>query len=319
MSKGIGSFLWFACMIASMMQAGYAAEASVAMQARQVGAHSYYVQGQSGAASAGNQGFMSNAGFVVTSDGVVVFDALGTPPLAEKLIAEIRKVTAQPIRRVIVSHWHADHYYGLQAFKALGAEVWAHANGQPALASDAAAARLQQRRELLSPWVDAGFRAIPADTWLAGDTDFRLGGLTFQLRFAGPAHSAEDLVMYVKEDSVLFAGDLVFRGRVPFVGDADSLAWLAALDQLSALQPRALVPGHGAASVDPGDDLTLTRDYLRYLRSSMGKAVADFVPFDEAYAATDWRPWEKLPAFDVANRANAYNTYLLMEQEALRK
>lgn len=202
MFKRIGLFLWLSC----IMQAGYAAETTVAMQARQVGAHSYYVQGQSGAASAGNQGFMSNAGFVVTSDGVVVFDALGTPPLAEKLIAEIRKITAQPIRRVIVSHWHAD-----------------------------------------------------------------------------------------------------------------SLAWLAALDQLSALQPRTMVPGHGAASVDPGDDLTLTRDYLRYLRSSMGKAVADFVPFDEAYAATDWRPWEKLPAFDVANRANAYNTYLLMEQEALRK
>ncbi len=317
--RKVGRFLWFACIMMTNMQAGYAAEASVAMQAQQVGAHSYYVQGQSGAASAENQGFMSNAGFVVTSDGVVVFDALGTPPLAEKLIAEIRKVTAQPIRRVVVSHWHADHYYGLQAFKALGAEVWAHATGRPALATDAAAARLQQRRELLSPWVDAGFRAIPADTWLAGDTDFRLGGLTFQLRSVGPAHSAEDLALYVKEDGVLFAGDLVFRGRVPFVGDADSLAWLAALDQLSALQPRAMVPGHGAVSVDPGGDLTLTRDYLRYLRSSMGRAVADFVPFDEAYAATDWRPWEKLPAFDAANRANAFNTYLLMEQEALRK
>lgn len=315
----MSKILWFVCILLANLQPGYAAEATVAMQVRQVGAHSYYVQGQSGPATAANQGFMSNAGFVVTPDGVVVFDALGTPSLASRLIAEIRKVTAQPIRRVIVSHWHADHYYGLQAFKALGAEVWAHASGRPALASDAAAARLQQRREVLSPWVDAGFRNIPADTWLAGDTDFRLGGVSFQLRYAGPAHSAEDLALYVKEDGVLFAGDLVFRGRVPFVGDADSLAWLAALDKLLALQPRAMVPGHGAVSVDPGGDLTLTRDYLRYLRSSMGKAVADFMPFDEAYAATDWRPWEKLPAFDAANRPNAFNTYLLMEQEALRK
>ena len=311
--------LWFVCLIASALQPGYAAEATVAMQAQQVGAHSFYVQGQSGAASAENQGFMSNAGFIVTQDGVVVFDALGTPPLGEKLIAEIRKITAQPIRRVIVSHWHADHYYGLQAFKALGAEVWAHANGRPALATAAAAARLQQRREILSPWIDADFRAVPADRWLSADADFRLGGLTFQLRHVGPAHSAEDLAMYVKEDGVLFAGDLVFRGRVPFVGDADSSAWLAALDRLSALQPRVLVPGHGAASSDPAGDLTLTRDYLRYLRDSMGRAVADLVPFDEAYAATDWRAWEKLPAFAAANRANAFNTYLLMEQEVLRK
>ena len=311
--------IWLAGLSPLLLQTAFAAEATVDMRAQKIGANSYYVKGQSGAATAGNQGFMSNAGFVVTQEGVVVFDALGTPPLAEKLIAEIRKITAQPIRRVIVSHWHADHYYGLQAFKALGAEVWAHANGRSALATDAAAARLQQRREVLSPWVDAGFRAIPADTWLTGDADFRLGGLTFQLRFAGPAHSTEDLVMHVKEDGVLFAGDLVFRGRVPFVGEADSLAWLAALDKLLALQPRALVPGHGTASAEPATDLTLTRDYLRFLRSSMGKAVADFIPFDDAYAATDWRPWEKLPAFGVANRPNAYNTYLLMEQEALRK
>lgn len=125
--------------------------------------------------------------------------------------------------------------------------------------------------------------------------------------------------MYVKEDGVLFAGDLVFRGRVPFVGDADSFAWLAALDKLFVLQPRVMVPGHGAASVDPVGDLTLTRDYLRFLRNSMGKAVADFVPFDEAYAATDWRSWERLPAFEAANRANAFNTYLLMEKESLGK
>jgi len=296
-----------------------AAGATVAMQARQIGANSYYVQGQAGAASAENQGFMSNAGFVVTPDGVIVFDALGTPPLAEKLIAEIRKITTRPIRRVIVSHWHADHYYGLQAFKALGTEVWAHAIGRSEMTSDAAAARLQQRRELLSPWIDAGFRAVPADTWVNGDIDFKLGGVNFQLRFVGPAHSPEDLALFVKEDGVLFAGDLVFRGRVPFVGDADSAAWLAALDKLLALKPRAMVPGHGAASIDPAGDLMLTRDYLLHLRRSMGRAVADFLPFDEAYAATDWRTWEKLPAFDAANRSNAFNTYLLMEQESLRK
>jgi len=46
----------------------------------------------------------------------------------------------------------------------------------------------------------------------------------------------------VKEDGVLYAADLVFRGRVPFVGDADSRAWIAALDKLIALKPKVLVP-----------------------------------------------------------------------------
>jgi hypothetical protein len=82
----------------------FADEATVPMRAEKVGAHSWYVQGLPGAAARANQGFMSNAGFVVTREGVVVFDTLGTPALAHKMVGEIRKLTRQPIRRVIVSH-----------------------------------------------------------------------------------------------------------------------------------------------------------------------------------------------------------------------
>jgi hypothetical protein len=56
-----------------------------------------------------------------------------------------------------------------------------------------------------------------------------------------------------------------------------------------------------------------------YLRAAMGKAVEDFVPFDEAYAKTDWSRFASLPAFEAANRVNAYGTYLLMEKELLKK
>ena len=51
----------------------------------------------------------------------------------------------------------------------------------------------------------------------------------------------------------------------------------------------------------------------------MGKAVAEFVSFDEAYAKADWSRFAKIPAFDAANRINAYGTYLLMEKELLAK
>ena len=105
---------------------------------------------------------------------------------------------------------------------------------------------------------------------------------------------------------------------MPFVGEADSKQWLVALESLRSLKPRVLVPGHGLVSRDPAADLKLTRDYLGYLRETMGQAVADFASFDEAYAKADWRAYRNLPAFEAANRANAYNTYLLMERESLR-
>lgn len=294
--------------------------ATVEVRAEKLTAHSYYIPGLAGAASTQNEGFMSNAGFVITPAGVVVFDTLGSPSLAQQMIYRIRELTDQPIKRVIVSHYHADHYYGIQAFKDLGAEIWAHEAGKGVVGSDAAKLRFEQRKEILGRWINDQTQRFPQpDLWLAGDTDFELGGMHFLIRHVGPAHSDEDLAMFVQEDGVLFTGDLVFKGRVPFVGDADSKLWLKALEKLIALKPTILVPGHGGASDTPMDDLTLTRDYLVFLRKEMGRAVENLVPFEDAYAETDWSRYEMMPAFIEANRRNAYNTYILMEKESLAK
>jgi len=287
------------------------------LRAQQVSAHGYFFQGEPGMASAANRGHSSNAGFVVTREGVVVYDALGTPPLGEAMLTAIRKVTALPIRRVIVSHYHADHVYGLPALKDAGAEIWAHRLGEAYFTSGIADDRLAQRRRDLAPWVDERTRVLRPDVWLEGDTDFRLGGLTFRVIFAGGAHTPEDVMLYVPEDRLLFAGDLIFAGRVPFVGNADSRGWLAAMDRMIALKPRVVVPGHGPVSRDVERDLATTRDYLVHLRSAMGRAVAELESFDEAYAKADWSRFAALPAFTEANRLNAYGTYLRMEQEAL--
>lgn len=295
-----------------------AAPSELVLRPQQVTAHGWFFQGESGMASAQNKGYMSNAGFVVTNDGVVVFDALGSPPLGRAMVAAIRKVTPQPIRRVIVSHYHADHVYGLQALKDAGAQVWAHRKGESYFTSGLAEERLQQRRIDLFPWVDEKTVVVRPDLWIDGDTDFRLGGVTFRLLYTEGAHSPEDTMMYVVEDRLLYAGDLIFAGRIPFVGNADSAGWLKAMDKMIALKPAVVVPGHGPASKDVERDLVLTRDYLLYLRQAMGRSVREMEPFEEAYAKTDWSRFEALPAFEPANRINAYGTYLLLEQEELK-
>ena len=279
----------------------------------------YYVQGQPGLASAANEGFNSNAGFVITDEGVVVVDALGTIPLGESLVKAIRKVTDKPIKRVVVTHYHADHFYGLQPLKKAGADVWAHVAGREYLTGGEGARRLEQRSRDLFPWVEPGMLLIGADHWLEKDESFNLGGVRFDLHHLGPAHSPEDLIVVLPGEGVIFSGDILFAGRIPFVGEADSKQWLERIDRLLAMKPVLMVTGHGQVSRDPGKDLALTRDYLQFLRAAMGKAVEEFVPFEEVYAKTDWSRFAKVPAFDAANRVNAYGTYLLMEKELLRK
>lgn len=279
----------------------------------------HYVQGKPGTASSENEGFNSNAGFVVTDEGVVVVDALGTPALGEALVRAIRKVTRKPIRRVIITHYHADHFYGLKALKAAGAEVWAHQAGREYLEGGQGRRRVEQRARDLFPWVEADMPLVPADRWLERDETFALGGVRFEIQYLGPAHSPEDVIVVVPSEGVIFSGDILFAGRIPFVGQADSRLWLERIDRLLALKPRVMVTGHGKVSRDPVTDLALTREYLGYLRTAMGKAVEDLVAFEEAYAKTDWSRFSRLPAFEAANRVNAYGTYILMERELLKR
>ena len=290
--------------------------APAAVVARQVSPAAWYVQGESALGSPANRNFISNAGFVVTPDGVVVIDALGSPQLARELIAEIRSRTGKAVTHVILTHYHADHIYGLQEFKRAGARIIAHRGGLDYLNSDTAQSRLAASRVELAPWIDADTRLVPVDEWIDGPRELVVGGVRLLLQPVGPAHTPEDLVVFLPGEKTLFAGDLVFRGRIPFVGQADSRRWIAALGTLLAFDATAVVPGHGPLSTSAREDMELTRDYLSYLRETMGRAARNLEPFDEAYRQADWSRFEQMPLFRAANRMNAYNTYLLMEHEA---
>ena len=294
---------------------GTAAADAPRMQAREAASGCWYVEGLAALGSPANQNFISNAGFVVTTAGVVVIDALGSPALAERLLAEIAKVTPQKVTHVIVTHYHADHIYGLQVFADLGAKIIAQRAGREYLNSDTARLRLDASRSELAPWIDERTRLVPATEWIDARRELTVGDTKFVIEPVGPAHTKDDLVVYLPARKLLYAGDLVFRNRIPFVGEADSRSWIASLDKLLTFGAEIIVPGHGPVSTEARKDMQLTRDYLAYLRKTMGRAAQDMTPFEEAYKATDWSAFDKLPLFAAANRINAYNTYLLMEHQ----
>ena len=288
----------------------------------------YFVIGQEAVPDLENQGFTSNAGFVITEAGVLVYDALGTAALGYLLLQEVRKLTFQPVRIVVVGHYHADHVYGLQAFREhTDAVIWAQERAwdyfdDPGYgASEDPGRRLAQRREALSPWVDEDTYLVRPDCTFEDRKTLELGGLHFRLIHRGPAHSPSDTVMVVEELGVVFSGDLIYTGRIPFMDNpaVDPSYWLEGLAYLERLRPRSdfVIPGHGRAFEDPRAGIEFTREYIRYLREHMGEAVRDFVPFEQAYARTDWSRYRDLPAFEATNRGNAYIVYLEMEDKLL--
>jgi glyoxylase-like metal-dependent hydrolase (beta-lactamase superfamily II) len=291
------------------------------------GSQIFYSIGNPGIPGKENQGNTSNAGFIVTANGVVVFDALGTPSLGWALLQEIRKRTPLLVKYVVASHYHADHIYGLQAFKdhtdapIVAQERALEYNENEETSDERAGDRLGQRRSALAPWVNQDTRVVPPDITFDDRMTIGLGSTRLSLIYAGPAHSGSDLMMLVQPDGVLFAGDIVQNSRIPFMNsdDVSTAQWLMALDEVLRLNPKFIIPGHGRPSAAAKEAISFTRDYISYVRAEMAKAVENWTEFNAAYDQTDWSKYSSMPAFSSNNRGNAYRIYLELEASQFKK
>ncbi len=109
------------------------------------------------------------------------------------------------------------------------------------------------------------------------------------LRHLGPGHTDGDLVAWFPDDGVLFAADLVFHGRFPWLGDSDVGDWIARLDEVARLGAHVVVPGHGAPV--GSEEVLAFRDLLRAVRDAVAAAARRGL--DEGAAVTETR----LPAY----------------------
>ena len=220
-----------------------------------------------------NRVFNGNAGFVVTDEGVVVIDSLGTPKLGRRLIATVRKVTDKPIRYLILTHNHPDHSYGAVAFRRLpGIKIVGHVGTLEYLGSDNLPASVAFRRRILAADMK-GFKGVEPDILVGGEIyshyDFTLGGKTFAVYNADHHHSFGDLVVHQVEDRVLWISDLAFNNRSTFMGDGHSGAALEAIDWMRQDFPGCPADDPGsrqrpdAAVPDGGKDLQLRQAVAR--------------------------------------------------------
>ncbi|MCS7251037.1 MAG: MBL fold metallo-hydrolase [Anaerolineae bacterium] len=215
-----------------------------------------------------------NAGVISASDGVVVIDTLPFPEETREIIALVeREAGGRPIY-LVFSHYHTDHTLGACLFpKAI---VIAHAlcrrrmeeHGERALretiAQDTAFATLSLR--------------LPDVVIEEGDLVLRLGNKTLHL-FHAPGHSSDGLAVYVREDRILFAGDVMMP--IPYIVDGDVEQAIATLQRFREFQIETLVPGHGEPILrgEVSDAIqtsinylnTITREVWRYLQQGKSR------------------------------------------------
>ena len=216
-----------------------------------------------------------NSGIIDLGNKVLVFDTFLSPEAAEDLKAAAAHLTGKPVDYVINSHYHNDHIRGNQVFPkdiqvisthAIRALIATHEPMAIEAEKDYAPAAYERYRKLIAAEQDPQKKEALA-MWIGyyegmirslERLDTRFPDLTFsdklilygtdryvELIQIGPGHTPDDLVLFIPEDSILFAGDLVFHKMHPYLADGNPEKWKSALQKLGSMNISIVVPGHG--------------------------------------------------------------------------
>ena len=223
-------------------------------------------------------GWGANQGIITTSEGAAVVDTGFTALSARGLVREVRRRSSAPVRLVVNTHDHSDHVFGNSVFGGVSPVIVGHANCRSRLV-EMGRARMGGYRRFDARLKSAmsGLRICPPQVTYQEAAEFRMGEATLQLIHPkNGAHTSGDTMVFLPEEKVLFAGDVVWVRYHPNLEDADIGGWLRALEAISKMSVDHIVPGHGEVA-DKSCVAPLAR-YLRQFDASFRKLVRDGVP-----------------------------------------
>jgi glyoxylase-like metal-dependent hydrolase (beta-lactamase superfamily II)/rhodanese-related sulfurtransferase len=259
-----------------------------------------------------NSGHNNNLSFIVTSEGVVVMNASDNALLARALHEEIRKVTDQPVKYVVLENAQGHAMLGSHYWQEQGAQIVAH---------ELAAAKMKKQGEDILERMQRGRRDKALGTELtepdivfSEEWAIDLGGERFEAKYIGPAHGPGDILLWLPKQKLVITGDIAFHERLlPVFEDTDTAGWLETWENLEALEAEIVIPGHGGPT-NMAEVKKYTVDYIAYMRSEIGQIIENMGGLQEAYNI-DQSAYAHLDTFRELSRQNADRIFRMMEFE----
>jgi len=270
--------------------------------------------GDTGARTAENEGLNANIGLVVTPAGALLIDSGATFSSARQIHEAVKIVTTQPVKWVFNTGGQDHRWLGNGYFAAQGAEVIAHADARADM-TNRGNDHLQGLKATLGTQADGTVPTLPT-RWLKGnDERLELGGVVFEFKHRGGAHTPGDTMVWLPGKSVLFTGDVVYVERMLGVLPvSNTKRWLDTFAVIEQLNPQVLVPGHGRVT-NVATAQADSQALLLALRAHMRKAVDDGTDVSAAVKSFDAAPFMRLLNAAELMPGNASRTYLELERE----
>lgn len=260
-----------------------------------------------------NEGLNANIGLIVTPAGAVLIDSGSSFQTAQKIHKAVQQITPQPIKWVINTGDQDHRWLGNGYFKSLGIEIIAHANAE----ADMKARAFEQMEglKILKERLNGTVPTLPTRLIKDKDTKLELGGIVIELKHRNGGHTPGDMLVWLPQKNVLFAGDVVYVDRVlGLIPVSRSKNWLESFAVIDALKPQIIVPGHGKVT-NLATAQSQTRDLLLSLRAHMKLTVEGDGDMNRAIKSFDAKPFAHLKHAEVWIPQLANATYLEVERE----
>ena len=220
----------------------------------------------------------SNSAFFVTDDGVLVIDTRQHPRRAEELIATIRKHTDKPIRWVVNTHAHGDHYFGNAVFKREGATIVAHRDTAGMMKAQFEREMKRRMGYFKQRQYDPGeVKLVLPDVTFDSKLTLALGGRTVEIFYIGPGQNPGDTFIHFPKERVLYAGGPFSRESWPNPSFTPSMqGWIEVLRKIAAMDVDKYLGGHGDVGTrqDVLNEAQMLADFDAGMREAVAKGMS---------------------------------------------
>ena len=255
-----------------------------------------------------NAGNIVNSCFVQTKEGFVVIDSGPTYDYASQAYEQMQKIAKLPVQYVIVTHDHDDHWQGNSFYKSKGALLI----GPRTYEQNVVVGTETRMQRILGKELYGKTKIVPLDTIVDDNLTLILAESTFQIKqLTDIAHTKGDLIVYLKEQRILFAGDLVFNDRLTSLRDGSILGSLEALKKIDAYHAKVIVGGHGRKT--DANATAALKTYLSQMKKEILEAQDNDIGMEEINKKVTMPNFAKFKLYNVLHKRNVLDAYRELE------